>query len=79
MAKKQAQTYKSAVQEIEKIISDIEEETVDVDVLAERVKRAAELIRFCKEKLMKTEKDVAQVLEEFENEGKDEKKSNELF
>jgi len=79
MAKKQAQTYNSAVKEIEKIISEIEDETIDVDVLAEKVKKAADLIKFCKEKLAKTEKEVQRVLEEFEEGSKEEKKSNELF
>lgn len=79
MARKQAQTYKDALQEIESIISEIEDETVDVDVLAEKVKRAADLIKYCKEKLVKTEKEVARVLEEFEEDVRDEKNNNELF
>jgi len=79
MAKKQAQTYKDALNEIENIITEIEDETIDVDVLAEKVKRAADLIKYCREKLVKTEKEVAKVLEEFEEEVREEKKSSELF
>ena len=72
MAKKKQQKYKDALTEIEEIISEIEGETVDVDVLTEKVKRAAELIKFCKGKLTKTEKEVSRVLEEFEEEVKEE-------
>jgi len=79
MAKKQAQTYKDALNEIEDIITEIEDETIDVDVLAEKVKRAADLIKYCRGKLVKTEKEVAKVLEEFEEEVREEKKNSELF
>ena len=48
-------TYSQALAELEKIISRIESEEVDVDALAEQVKRASVLIRFCREKLQRTE------------------------
>jgi exodeoxyribonuclease VII small subunit len=59
-------TYSQALAELEEIISRIESEEVDVDALAEQVKRAAVLIRFCKEKLKSTEEDVKKVLLEME-------------
>lgn len=68
MAKKRQQKYKEAVKEIEDIISEIESETIDVDELASKVKRASELITFCKDKLKKTEKEVNKILEEVEEE-----------
>ena len=43
--------YKEAVEEIEKIISDMENQEPDIDLLPEKVKRATELIDFCKKKL----------------------------
>jgi len=79
MAKKQAETYKDALNEIENIIAEIEDETIDVDVLSEKVKRAADLIKYCREKLVKTEKEVEKVLEEFEKEVREEKENSELF
>lgn len=60
--------YKDAIEEIESIVDEIENETVDVDVLTEKVKRAAFLIKYCKEKLRKTDNEVKQVLKDFEKE-----------
>ncbi|UCG79151.1 MAG: exodeoxyribonuclease VII small subunit [Nitrospirota bacterium] len=66
MTKKKQIKYKEAFDEIEAIIAEIEDETIDIDELASKVKRASELIKFCRSKLMKTEKEVKKVLEEFE-------------
>ncbi len=68
MTKKKQIKYKEAFDEIEAIIAEIEDETIDIDELASKVKRASELIKFCRSKLMKTEKEVKKVLEEFEEE-----------
>lgn len=68
MTEKRNETYKEALAEIEGIISEIESESIDVDLLAAKVKRAAGLIKFCKEKLAKTEAEVSDILEEFEKE-----------
>ena len=59
-------TYKEAVEEIEAIVEEIENESVDVDALTDKVKRAAFLIRFCKENLRKTDQEVKKVLKDFE-------------
>jgi len=55
--------YKDAIAELESIVDEIESETVDVDLLAEKIKRAAFLITVCKEKLKKTDEDVKRILE----------------
>jgi exodeoxyribonuclease VII small subunit len=52
--------------ELEEIISAIESEEINVDVLAEKVKRAAYLIKFCKGRLRNTEEEVKKVLSEIE-------------
>ncbi len=57
--------YSKALKEIEAIISEIEDETIDVDILTEKVKRAVHLIRTCKTKLRETEDELNTVLEEF--------------
>ena len=59
-------TYSRAVEELEQILAEIESETVDVDVLTEKVKRATHLIKWCKARLRKTETDVQKVLAEIE-------------
>jgi len=66
MAEKKKLTYSQAIGELEKIINEIEAESVDVDVLAEKVKRATYLIKFCKSNLRTTEEEVKKVLSEME-------------
>ncbi len=57
-------TYVQAIKELEGIIQDIETESVDVDVLTKKVKRAAYLINLCKNNLRATEEEVKKVLSE---------------
>ena len=59
-------TYTEAIQELEQIVEEIEEGTVSVDELSDKVKRAAHLLRICKEKLSSTEDDVKKILDEIE-------------
>ena len=59
-------SYKEAVAEIEEILRKLEEDEPDVDVLSEKVKRVSFLIRYCKEKLQKTETEVSAILKEME-------------
>ena len=54
--------YEAAFKELKQIALEIESQNVSVDVLAERVKRASELIAFCQEKLRKTEKEVNNII-----------------
>ncbi len=61
-------SYKEAIEEIESIVEEIENETVDVDVLAKKVKRATFLIKFCKEKLRTTDTEVKKSLKIFDEE-----------
>lgn len=59
--------YTEAFDELQKITSEIENGEISVDELSEKVKRAAFLIRLCKQKLSATEEDVSQILKELEN------------
>lgn len=61
-------TYTEAFEELQQIVSEIEEGEISVDELSEKVKRAAVLIRICKNKLSSTEEDVSRVLKELEGE-----------
>lgn len=63
-------TYKEAKEELEMIISEIENGDADIDTLSEKIKRAGELLNFCKTKLHKTEEDVKEILNSFDNENK---------
>ncbi len=60
--------YKEAFEELQQIVADMEEGEIGVDELSEKVKRAAELIRICKEKLYHTESDVQKILNDLEEE-----------
>lgn len=44
--------YAEAVEELETILREIEDDDVDVDLLAERVTRAAALIEFCRDRIL---------------------------
>lgn len=68
MANKEQLTYAQALAELETLVKEIEEESIDVDVLTEKVKRATHLIKFCKGRLKSTEEDVKKVLSEIEGE-----------
>ncbi len=61
-------SYKDAIEEIESIVEEIENETVDADVLAIKVKRETFLIKFCKEKLRTTDTEVKKSLKIFDEE-----------
>ncbi len=61
-------TYGEAVEELERIITEIEEESVDVDALTEKVKRATFLIGFCKDRLKDTGVEVQKALSGLEEE-----------
>lgn len=56
-------TYSTAKKELEEIVTSIESGDLDVDALTDKVKRASELISFCKEKLSKTDKELQKILE----------------
>jgi exodeoxyribonuclease VII small subunit len=56
--------YTEAFEELQQIVSDIEDGEISVDELSKKVKRASELIRICKEKLSETEDDVKKILGE---------------
>ena len=57
-------TYTEAKKEIEKIVSLIDSDELDVDQLSKHVKRASQLIAFCKQKLSETDEELQKILEE---------------
>jgi exodeoxyribonuclease VII small subunit len=59
-------TYTEAVAAIEEILQQIETGEMDIDELAEKVKQASELLKFCKGKLFQTEKEIEKILKEME-------------
>ena len=59
--------YKEAFDELQIIVSEIEGGSISVDELSTKVKRAALLIKICKNKLTATEEDVNKILKELES------------
>ncbi len=60
-------TYEIAFQELKDIALEIENDSVTVDVLADKVKRASELIQFCQIKLRSTEAEISSIIKQMEN------------
>jgi exodeoxyribonuclease VII small subunit len=58
--------YTEAFEELQSIVSEIEEGEISVDELSAKVKRATQLIKICKDKLTTTEEDVNKILKELE-------------
>ena len=59
-------TYESAFNELKQIAAGIEQESVSVDVLAEKVKRASVLIEYCQSRLRDTEIQVNKIIQQME-------------
>jgi len=63
--------YADAMGELEEILEELEGDDLDVDVLADRVRRASELIKACRARIARAQTDVDRIvtdLEEFEPE-----------
>ena len=59
-------SYTDALAELESILFAIEEEQVDVDDLAVKVKRSAELIRLCRTRIEAATVEVEAIVDEME-------------
>jgi exodeoxyribonuclease VII small subunit len=60
--------YADALAELEDILDELDGDEVDVDVLGARVRRAAELLRLCRERIAGARFEVEQVVAELEAE-----------
>ena len=60
--KTQELSYAEVMAEVEQILARFNTQQMDVDTLASEVKRATELIAQCKERLVRAEREVAEVL-----------------
>lgn len=64
-------SYTEAFSELQQIVREIENGQISVDELSEKVRRAAELITLCRQKLTSTEEDVNKILKEMEDSTKE--------
>jgi len=61
---KQKFNYSRSLKEIEEIVKQIESGELDVDKLADKVRKATKLIELCREKLRTTEEDLDRILKD---------------
>ncbi len=61
--------YSEAIEELENIVNEIEDEQISLDELTAKLKRASFLIKTCKKALFDTEKEVKTILNEMNNSG----------
>lgn len=58
--------YAEALRELEEILEAIEDDRFDLDELGDRVGRAAELIRTCRERIDATELQIRSIIDELD-------------
>jgi exodeoxyribonuclease VII small subunit len=58
--------YAEAMTELEGILDELEGDHLDVDVLAERVRRASELIKLCRTRIARAQDDVNRIVTDLE-------------
>ena len=61
---KQEMKYEEAVAQLEAIVHRMETGELDLDSLADELKKAQKLIKMCKDKLTKTDEEIKKMLEE---------------
>ena len=61
--KKEELTYEEAMQRLEEIVASFEQGQLAIDQLSSKLKEAQELLKFCKTRLLKVEKDVKKILD----------------
>lgn len=57
-------TYSQAMERLEKIVRQIDNNELEIDVLAEKIREANDIIAFCTEKLTKADREVEKLLQE---------------
>lgn len=54
--------YEAAFAELQAIVHKMENDELDIDHMADQLKRAQELIKLCKDKLTKTDEEIKKIL-----------------
>lgn len=57
-------SYTVAFEELKEIVNQLENDSISVDELTEKMKRATELMKICKNKLTKTEEEINKTISE---------------
>ena len=56
--------YEESLSQLEDIVSKMENEELDIDELTTELKQAQKLVKLCKDKLTKTDKEIKTILKE---------------
>jgi len=70
----EALSFRAAMDELEAILERIESEEIDIDRLAEELRRAAQLLDVCRGKIRKAEVEVTQIVQSLEEAKGDEER-----
>lgn len=62
--KQEEMTYTAAFEELKEIVDQLENDSISVDELTEKMKRATVLMKICRDKLTKTEEEVNKTIAE---------------
>ena len=58
--------YAQAVRELDEILAELDDDGIDIDVLSERVERAAQLISICRGRITSAQEQVAAIVDNLE-------------
>ena len=64
--KRKPKTYEAAILELQQMVDQLQNNEISIDDLEKQTQRAADLIRFCREKLRTTEGSLADMMSEDE-------------
>ncbi len=66
MAKKQELSYLEAYSRLQEILTQIEDDRLDIDELSVKIKEASSLLKICKDKLFVANEETKKILEEID-------------
>ncbi|MCK9160087.1 MAG: exodeoxyribonuclease VII small subunit [Bacteroidaceae bacterium] len=64
MNEKKKENYSQAMERLETIVHQIEDNELDIDKLSNKIKEANDIISFCSERLTKADKEIEKLLQE---------------
>ena len=67
MAKKTIESYSAAMDELQEILGQLENDEIGVDDLVDKVERASDLLKWCDKKLRDTESKIQKIIGEEED------------
>lgn len=65
MAKEEIK-YEEALDRLERIVKQMENDELDIDVMGEQLRQAQKLIKLCKDKLTKADNEIKKILEKID-------------